>query len=248
MRLSGLPSPSARDWSLGSPKLVIDAKGTDVDLSTYKGKTLLIISFIFLISNLSGVTNSNNTELAKLYEKYIDQGMMIFSACSSFVDFLAYGLNLYTPDFSILRDGVLINQLKEVAPTIQKSIEKLTEEVNSISSTLPLLAKYNGRSTSPMNAQSSGRMVETNIDDIFDVTAKFSTVQLEKVAASPTLKLPHLFSSSPNSYGKAPQAVVGGGAGDGAGPMVVFFRFRCYGEPIGLSLGWKTKQSGIETD
>lgn len=29
---------------------------------------------------------------------------------------------------------VLINQLKEAAPTIQKSIEELTEEVNSISS------------------------------------------------------------------------------------------------------------------
>ncbi|KAK9104214.1 hypothetical protein Scep_021058 [Stephania cephalantha] len=97
---------------------------------------------------------------------------------------------------------VLINQLKEAAPTIQKSIEELTEEVNSISSTLPPLAKYNGRSTSPMNAQSSGRMTETNIDDVSDVTAKLSTVQLEKVAASPTLKLPHLFSSSPNSSGK----------------------------------------------
>lgn len=50
---------------------------------------------------------------------------------------------------------VLINQLKDVAPAIQDSIAELTEEVNSISSNLPLLVKL--RSTSPVQAQNSGR-------------------------------------------------------------------------------------------
>lgn len=39
-----------------------------------------------------------------------------------------------------------------------------------------------------------------------DITSKLSNAQLEKVTASPTLKLPHLFSSTPNSSGKAGNA------------------------------------------
>ncbi|KAK9143022.1 hypothetical protein Syun_012422 [Stephania yunnanensis] len=52
-------------------KLMVDAKGIDVDLSTYKGKALLIVNAPY--NDLSGLTNSNYTELAKLYEKYINQ-------------------------------------------------------------------------------------------------------------------------------------------------------------------------------
>lgn len=55
----------------------------------------------------------------------------------------------------ILSVQVLINQLKDVAPTIQNSISQLTEEVNSISSNLPPVMKL--RSNSPIQAQSSGR-------------------------------------------------------------------------------------------
>lgn len=51
---------------------------------------------------------------------------------------------------------VFINQLKEVAPAIQESILKVTEEVKSISGIVPM-TKYDGRSMSPSQAQSSGR-------------------------------------------------------------------------------------------
>ncbi|KAF8399881.1 hypothetical protein HHK36_015751 [Tetracentron sinense] len=95
---------------------------------------------------------------------------------------------------------VLINQLKEVAPAIQKSISELTEEVNSISSNCPPMSKYCGRSASPIQAQSSGRTLESSTDE---VTSKLLTVQLEKVSSSPpALKLPHLFNLTPNSSGK----------------------------------------------
>ncbi|KAF9604418.1 hypothetical protein IFM89_006427 [Coptis chinensis] len=97
---------------------------------------------------------------------------------------------------------VLINQLKDSAPALEKSISELTAEVNTISSTLPPMAKYQGRSTSPIQAQSSGRTAETGIDEVSEVTSKLSTVQLEKVSASPALKLPQLFSLTPNSSGK----------------------------------------------
>ncbi|XP_052197129.1 AUGMIN subunit 6 isoform X2 [Diospyros lotus] len=99
---------------------------------------------------------------------------------------------------------VLINQLKEVAPAIQNSIAELTEEVNSISLNLPPATKHNGRSTSPTQAQSSGRTLESSSDDVADLTSRLSVVQLEKVSASPPpLKLPPLFSVTPNSSGKS---------------------------------------------
>ncbi|XP_043725215.1 AUGMIN subunit 6 isoform X2 [Telopea speciosissima] len=95
---------------------------------------------------------------------------------------------------------VLINQLKEVAPATQKSISELTEEVNNISSAHLPITKNHGRSTSPMQAQSSGRSVENGIDEVADMTSKLLNVHLDKVSASPpALKLPHLFSLTPNS-------------------------------------------------
>ncbi|XP_059645726.1 AUGMIN subunit 6-like [Cornus florida] len=98
---------------------------------------------------------------------------------------------------------VLINQLKEVAPAIQNSISELTEEVNSISSNISPMNKSHGRSTSPIQAQSSGRTLESSTDEVAEVTSRLSTVQLEKVSASPpVLKLPPLFSLTPNSSGK----------------------------------------------
>ncbi|WOL10119.1 hypothetical protein Cni_G18873 [Canna indica] len=45
---------------------VKDARGKDVDLSTYKGKVLLIVN----VASQCGLTNSNYTELSQLYEKY----------------------------------------------------------------------------------------------------------------------------------------------------------------------------------
>ncbi|KAL0377341.1 UNVERIFIED_CONTAM: AUGMIN subunit [Sesamum radiatum] len=96
---------------------------------------------------------------------------------------------------------VLINQLKDVAPTIQNSISELTEEVNSISSNLPPVMKL--RSNSPIQAQSSGRTLESGSDEFVDMASRLSSIHLEKVSASPpTLKLPPLFSSTPSSSGK----------------------------------------------
>ncbi|XP_075501282.1 AUGMIN subunit 6-like [Primulina tabacum] len=96
---------------------------------------------------------------------------------------------------------VLINQLKDVAPAIQDSIMELTEEVNGMSSNIPPLMKL--RSTSPVQAQNSGRALENDSDEVAEITSRLSSVQLESVSASPpTLKLPQLFSLTPNSSGK----------------------------------------------
>ncbi|MBA0773441.1 hypothetical protein Gotri_008716 [Gossypium trilobum] len=60
---------------------VKDAKGNDVDLSIYKGKFLLIVN----VASQCGLTNSNYTELSKLYEKYKDQGFEILAfPCNQF--------------------------------------------------------------------------------------------------------------------------------------------------------------------
>ncbi|KAJ6754363.1 AUGMIN SUBUNIT 6-LIKE [Salix purpurea] len=97
----------------------------------------------------------------------------------------------------------LIDQLNEVVPTIQNSISECTEKVNNVSSSQPPMAKHCGRATSPIQAQSSGRTLETSSDNVVEVTSKISTVQLDKVSASPpALKLPQLFSLTPNSSGK----------------------------------------------
>ncbi|XP_075641785.1 putative glutathione peroxidase 8 [Castanea sativa] len=60
---------------------VKDAKGNDVDLSTYKGKVLLIVN----VASKCGMTNSNYTELNQLYEKYKEQGLEILAfPCNQF--------------------------------------------------------------------------------------------------------------------------------------------------------------------
>ncbi|CAN8246437.1 unnamed protein product [Cochlearia groenlandica] len=60
---------------------VKDAKGNEVDLSTYKGKVLLIVN----VASQCGLTNSNYTELAQLYQKYKDHGFEILAfPCNQF--------------------------------------------------------------------------------------------------------------------------------------------------------------------
>ncbi|CAM8946451.1 unnamed protein product [Rhodiola kirilowii] len=60
---------------------VKDARGNDVDLSIYKGKVLLIVN----VASQCGLTNSNYTELAQLYQKYKDQGFEILAfPCNQF--------------------------------------------------------------------------------------------------------------------------------------------------------------------
>ncbi|GLU02178.1 hypothetical protein SLE2022_194420 [Rubroshorea leprosula] len=98
---------------------------------------------------------------------------------------------------------VLINQLKEVAPAIQKSISECTEKVNGISANMPSVARHRSQAMSTLQAQSSGRTLESSSGDVSDVTSKMSTIQLDKASASsPALKLPQLFTLTPNSLGK----------------------------------------------
>ncbi|GAA0163722.1 hypothetical protein Leryth_018287 [Lithospermum erythrorhizon] len=60
---------------------VKDVMGKDVDLSSYKGKVLLIVN----VASQCGLTNSNYTELTKLYENYKDQGLEILAfPCNQF--------------------------------------------------------------------------------------------------------------------------------------------------------------------
>ncbi|KAI7988599.1 putative phospholipid hydroperoxide glutathione peroxidase [Camellia lanceoleosa] len=60
---------------------VKDVKGNDVDLSMYKGKVLLIVN----VASQCGLTNSNYTELSKLYEQYKDKGLEILAfPCNQF--------------------------------------------------------------------------------------------------------------------------------------------------------------------
>lgn len=102
---------------------------------------------------------------------------------------------------------VLINQLKGVAPEIQKSIMELTEEVDGMSSYLPQPAKHHGRSTSPIQTQSSAKTMASSSDDMADVTSTLAAVRLEKVSSSSsTLKLPPLFSVTPSSSAKGGNA------------------------------------------
>ncbi|KAG0492871.1 hypothetical protein HPP92_006269 [Vanilla planifolia] len=82
----------------------------------------------------------------------------------------------------------LINQLKEAIPTMQKSIAELTEEVNIIS---PISLDE--------QCESSGRtMQEDTTEELVDLASNLS-LKPEAVSGSPALKLPHLFSLSPNS-------------------------------------------------
>ncbi|KAL4577136.1 hypothetical protein LXL04_013239 [Taraxacum kok-saghyz] len=88
-----------------------------------------------------------------------------------------------------------------VAPTIQNSISELSEEVNTISANLPQMTNHHGRSTSPVQPQSTGRKTESSSDDVSDVSSRLSNVQIDNKASS-ALKLPPLFSLTPNSTAK----------------------------------------------
>nr|AFK40677.1 unknown [Lotus japonicus] len=61
---------------------VKDARGKDVNLSTYKGKVLLIVN----VASKCGFTNSNYTQLTELYQRYKDKGLEILAfPCNQFL-------------------------------------------------------------------------------------------------------------------------------------------------------------------
>ncbi|KAK7253040.1 hypothetical protein RIF29_37433 [Crotalaria pallida] len=78
----------ATDSSNDAPKSVFDfavkdAKGDLVDLSTYKGKVLLIVN----VASKCGLTDSNYTELNQLYDKFKNQGLEILAfPCNQFLE------------------------------------------------------------------------------------------------------------------------------------------------------------------
>ncbi|KAL0450755.1 UNVERIFIED_CONTAM: AUGMIN subunit [Sesamum latifolium] len=146
-----------------------------------------------LVFSVSGKRRANDGKGPELLRSVHDGGS------SSHAESLATTLAEHRQHLDSIQ--VLINQLKDVAPTIQNSISELTEEVNSISSNLPPVMKL--RSNSPIQAQSSGRTLESGSDEVVDMASRLSSIHLEKVSASPpTLKLPPLFSSTPSSSGK----------------------------------------------
>uniref|UniRef100_A0A0E0DKD9 Glutathione peroxidase n=1 Tax=Oryza meridionalis TaxID=40149 RepID=A0A0E0DKD9_9ORYZ len=60
---------------------VKDARGSDVELSRYKGKVVLIVN----VASRCGLTNSNYTELGQLYGKYKETGLEILAfPCNQF--------------------------------------------------------------------------------------------------------------------------------------------------------------------
>jgi len=44
---------------------------------------------------------------------------------------------------------------------------------------------------------------ENSNDEVTEMTSKLNSIKLEKASSSPALKLPHLFSLTPNSSGKS---------------------------------------------
>ncbi|XP_073006591.1 AUGMIN subunit 6-like [Typha latifolia] len=93
----------------------------------------------------------------------------------------------------------LIDQLKEAVPAMQKSISELTDEVNSISSSTM-------DAHLPIQSPNAAGPIESCSDEVVEMTSKLSSVYVEKVAVSPSLKLPHLFSITPNLSGKGMHA------------------------------------------
>uniref|UniRef100_A0A5B7BDZ8 Glutathione peroxidase n=1 Tax=Davidia involucrata TaxID=16924 RepID=A0A5B7BDZ8_DAVIN len=71
-----VPEKSIHDFT------VKDSKGSDVDLSIYKGKVLLVVN----VASKCGFTDSNYTQMAELYSKYKDKGFEILAfPCNQFL-------------------------------------------------------------------------------------------------------------------------------------------------------------------
>ncbi|KAL1539790.1 Phospholipid hydroperoxide glutathione peroxidase, mitochondrial [Salvia divinorum] len=73
---SSVPEKSIHEFT------VKDSKGNDVNLSSYKGKVLLVVN----VASKCGFTNSNYTQLTELHSKYKDKGFEIFAfPCNQFL-------------------------------------------------------------------------------------------------------------------------------------------------------------------
>ncbi|KAL8530698.1 hypothetical protein ACS0TY_007654 [Phlomoides rotata] len=73
---SSIPEKSIHEFN------VKDSKGNDVNLSTYKGKVLLVVN----VASKCGFTNSNYTQLTELYSRYKDKDFEILAfPCNQFL-------------------------------------------------------------------------------------------------------------------------------------------------------------------
>lgn len=71
-----VPQKSIHDFS------VKDSKGKEVDLSTYKGKVLLVVN----VASKCGLADSNYTQLTEVYNKYKEKGFEILAfPCNQFL-------------------------------------------------------------------------------------------------------------------------------------------------------------------
>ncbi|MCO5598367.1 hypothetical protein L7F22_052462 [Adiantum nelumboides] len=62
---------------------VKNAAGNDVDLSTYKGKVLLVVN----VASRCGLTKDNYTQLSELHAKYKEKGFVILAfPCNQFLN------------------------------------------------------------------------------------------------------------------------------------------------------------------
>ncbi|XP_031501897.1 probable phospholipid hydroperoxide glutathione peroxidase [Nymphaea colorata] len=79
--VSGMASQSSAPKQNLHDFTVKDVRGNDVELSKYKGKTLLLVN----VASQCGLTDSNYKELNQLYDKYKDQGLEILAfPCNQF--------------------------------------------------------------------------------------------------------------------------------------------------------------------
>ncbi|XP_051143214.1 probable glutathione peroxidase 4 [Andrographis paniculata] len=73
---SSVPQNSIHEFT------VKDSRGRDVDLSSYKGKVLLVVN----VASKCGLTTQNYTELTQLYSRYKDRGFEILAfPCNQFL-------------------------------------------------------------------------------------------------------------------------------------------------------------------
>ncbi|KAK9107073.1 hypothetical protein Syun_023084 [Stephania yunnanensis] len=179
------------------------AKGTDVDLSTYKGKALLIVN----VASQCGLTNSNYTELAKLYEKYIDQGLEI----------LAFPCNLFGGQELGTNEQIVFGP-SDAVDFVQQHLKDFSGfDVSEITNLGygPVddeAVYYKVAGDCPKGCVYSLRLLWRKKRRYVDSDASTSQVLAQRGMGK--------FMILRGCY--HPQGVVGGGAGDGTCPMVVF--------------------------
>ncbi|XP_028084991.1 probable glutathione peroxidase 5 isoform X1 [Camellia sinensis] len=80
-----VPQKSIHDFS------VKDSKGKEVDLSTYKGKVLLVVN----VASKCRLADSNYTQLTEVYNQYKKNGYGIFQSLHFFAGFWFLSLKVY---------------------------------------------------------------------------------------------------------------------------------------------------------